>query len=79
VNKLFKTLAAVLEASAAATNKSPEVAPPADNAAKVGVAFVQLLSSYSCSGFSSGISSAFSSTFSSAFSSSFSFGRLKKS
>ena len=43
MEKLLKTVAAALVAAAAATNKMPEVAPPADNAAKAEVAFMQLL------------------------------------
>jgi hypothetical protein len=46
----LKTLAAALVAIAAATNKSPKVAPPADNAAKAGAAFVQLLTASLASG-----------------------------
>jgi hypothetical protein len=50
VEKLLKTVAAALVAAAAAINKSPEVAPPANNAAKAGAAFVQLLTSALASG-----------------------------
>jgi ABC-type glycerol-3-phosphate transport system substrate-binding protein len=50
VEKLLKTVAAALVAAAAAINKSPEVALPANNAAKAGAAFVQLLTSALASG-----------------------------
>ncbi|EFX78529.1 hypothetical protein DAPPUDRAFT_320430 [Daphnia pulex] len=50
VKKLLKTVAAALVAAAAATKKSPEVATPANNAAKAGAALVQLLTASLASG-----------------------------